>query len=122
MAMADDAHDSWCYLDEMANKMLVDPLYGLDAAMADDSLQLQPLPSQNTVVAGGLVELGGGGTQLHGTHCQGAGPAAEQVLLSQATRCMGSGLCTRAAQSAVEAAVLPCSLPTVCFQPFAGWS
>ena len=91
--MADDAHGSWSYLDEMANKMLVDPFYGLDAAMADDSLHMQPLPSQNTLVATHSVEAGGGCAQLHVTHCQGAGPAAEQVLPSQAARCIDSVRC-----------------------------
>ena len=79
--MANDTHVSWCYLDEIANKMPVDPFDGLEAAMADNSLHMQPLSSQNTAFAADPPGASGICARCHMTPCQSAGPAPEQVLL-----------------------------------------
>lgn len=82
--MANDAHGAWCYVDEIANKMLVDPFDGLEAAMIDNSLHMQLLSGENTAVAADLMGINGNCARCHATPCQSAGPATAQVLLSSA--------------------------------------
>ena len=81
--MASDAHVSWCYIDEIVNKMHVDPFDGLEAALIDSSVHMQPFSSQTTAAADPLG-ASGNCARCHISPCQSAGPATAQVLLISA--------------------------------------